>query len=125
MWRIAIFRTKRAASFTLTGPVRLRFQSVELKLIVPSPDGALRSEPDASLTKAVIRGHAWWHRRLSGHAQSIADIAATEGINDRCIRRLMGLAFLAPDIIERILDGQQPVERAIPRGANASLMRTP
>jgi DNA invertase Pin-like site-specific DNA recombinase len=99
-----------AASFTITIPVRLRFRGVELKLIVPTAEGAHCAQPDASLIKAVIRGHAWWHRRLSGDAQSIADIAATEGINDRYIRRLMGLAFLAPDIIERILDGQQPVE---------------
>ena len=37
-------------------------------------------------------------------------VAEAEGISDRYVGALMPLAFLAPDIVARILAGTQPVE---------------
>lgn len=42
--------------------------------------------------------------------KSIASIAKEEGVGSRHIRIRIKLAFLAPDIIKRILAGDQPVE---------------
>tara|TARA_B100000315_G_C14240686_1_gene435206 strand:+ start:400 stop:621 length:222 start_codon:yes stop_codon:yes gene_type:complete len=39
---------------------------------------------------------------------SVADLAEKEGCTERYIRKLIRLAFLAPDIIEAILRGIQP-----------------
>jgi hypothetical protein len=37
-------------------------------------------------------------------------LANREGISRRYIRRLVGLAFLSPELVEAILQGRQPVE---------------
>jgi hypothetical protein len=36
-------------------------------------------------------------------------LARREGINRRYIRRLVGLAFLSPDLVEASLHGRQPI----------------
>jgi hypothetical protein len=36
-------------------------------------------------------------------------LAKRDGITRRYIRRLVGLAFLSPDLVETILQGRQPV----------------
>jgi site-specific DNA recombinase len=45
-----------------------------------------------------------------GRAQSVTEIAGREGIADRYVRRVMRLAFLAPEIVEAIAAGSQPPE---------------
>ena len=37
-------------------------------------------------------------------------LAKRDGISRRYIRRLIGLAFLSPQLVEAILQGRQPVE---------------
>ena len=44
----------------------------------------------------------------SGRAKSINDLAEQEGVTDACVCRLLPLTYLAPDILEAILDGRQP-----------------
>ena len=43
-----------------------------------------------------------------GRLQSLAEIAAREGLAVRYVGRLIRLAFLAPDIVESIVEGRQP-----------------
>jgi len=58
--------------------------------------------------KAVSRAHRWFAEISSGKTPSLARIAARESIAVRYVSRLIRLAFLAPDIIESIVDGRQP-----------------
>jgi hypothetical protein len=44
----------------------------------------------------------------SGRAWSITDLAAQEGVTVAYVCRLLPLIYLAPDIVEAILDGRQP-----------------
>ena len=44
-----------------------------------------------------------------GRARSLQELAKREGISRRYIRRLIGLAFVSPELIEAILQGRQPV----------------
>lgn len=45
-----------------------------------------------------------WRRRLeSGEVATIQDIAAAEKISDRFVSRIIRLAYLAPDVLERLL----------------------
>jgi site-specific DNA recombinase len=41
---------------------------------------------------------------------SLQTLAKRDGITRRYIRRLVGLAFLGPELVEAILQGRQPVE---------------
>ena len=63
---------------------------------------------DLSLLKAVARAHRWFDEISTGKARSVAAIAAREGLSVRYVGRLIRLAFLAPDIVESIVEGRQP-----------------
>ena len=65
---------------------------------------------DPALVKAVVRGRQWFEDLARGRAESIAEICETEGVSARFVGRLIPLAFLAPDIVARILSGTQPVD---------------
>lgn len=60
--------------------------------------------------KAVVRGRRWFEDPASGRAHSHAEITRAEGVTRRYVGRLLPLAFLAPDIVTRILSGRQPVD---------------
>ena len=52
---------------------------------------------------------------MSGQSSSIQTIAEAEGVTPRYVGRILRLAFLAPDIVEAILDGSQPGELELER----------
>ena len=58
--------------------------------------------------KAVARAHSWFDELSTGKSKSLAAIAAREGLAVRYVGRLIRLAFLAPDIVESIVEGRQP-----------------
>ncbi len=49
-------------------------------------------------------------RFVTSPASSIAEIAKREGTSRPHASRLLTLAFLAPDLVEAILEGKQPPE---------------
>jgi hypothetical protein len=87
-----------------------------IRLIVPgesSRDGM--AHPNAALIKAVARAHVWYERLLSGEATSLRAIAREHGVMPRYVRRILRCAFLAPDLVEAILQGRQPPELTLDR----------
>ncbi len=52
---------------------------------------------------------------VTGGAPSTSAIAKEEGVTERYVSRIMRLAFLAPDIVEAILDGYQPADLELER----------
>ncbi len=60
--------------------------------------------------KAVVRGRHWFEDLASVRAGSIAEIGEAEGVSACYVGHLIPLAFLAPDIVARILSGAQPVD---------------
>jgi len=87
---------------TLTGEFTLRRRGVEARLIL----GDSSSGIDATLLKNVAQGWAWFEEIKAGVSmQAIADRA---GMKQRRIAHLVDLAFLAPDIVQAIVDGRQP-----------------
>ena len=53
----------------------------------------------------VLLARSWFAQLLSGKRSSIGDVARKTGIDRTYISRLITLAFLAPDIVERIVSG--------------------
>ena len=108
--------TMRRAALTETGadpislsvPVRFRRRGVEMKLVI-ADNTARPARLDPALIKSVARGHLWFDDVASGRAASLQAIAEREGVTEGYVRRLIRLAFLAPGIVEAILDGRQPV----------------
>jgi hypothetical protein len=94
----------------VTVPARLKRRGFELKLAIESPGTTSVPGPDPTLIKAIVRGHEWWKRWSSGEVGTLNDLAKAESMTNRYLRRVLQLAFLAPDIKQAILDGRQPVE---------------
>ena len=78
-------------------------------VLEPEGGGLHRSDVDPVLTRAIVRGRLWFDRLVQGQAQSISEIAEAEGVTRHYVSRLIPLAFLAPDIVETIFSGTQPV----------------
>jgi hypothetical protein len=79
------------------------------KVIVAPPgcdDWAPPPEVDSALVKALARAHRWQRMLESGEYGTIADLADAERISRSYVCRVLRLTLLAPDIVERILDGR-------------------
>ena len=71
---------------------------------------ALRPRIDNTMVKAIARAHRWKRLMESGRFVSVTELAEAEKINQSYLCRVLRLTLLAPDIVEAILDGRQPVE---------------
>jgi hypothetical protein len=61
---------------------------------------------DRALVKALARAHRWQRMLESGEYGTLAELAAAERISRSYVSRILRLTLLAPDIVERILDGR-------------------
>jgi hypothetical protein len=61
--------------------------------------------PDPVITKAVARAHRWFEELTTGAANSMAELAARENLTDNYISNLIHLAWLSPQQIELVLQG--------------------
>ncbi|MGA7863102.1 MAG: recombinase family protein, partial [Stellaceae bacterium] len=94
----------------LTAAVAFKHRGIETRLVLPGlaqQDRSSRCDP--ALIKAIARGRAWFEELATGRARSLQELAKRDGISRRYIRRLIGLAFLSPELIGAILQGRQPV----------------
>ena len=82
------------------------------KLVV-TPDGAswaLRPRVDNAMVKALARAFRWRKMLDTGVHATIDDLARAKGLAPSYVSRVLRLTLLAPDIVEAILDGEQPAE---------------
>jgi site-specific DNA recombinase len=88
---------------------RLRRCGGEMRLVFP-PDhlGHTTSQPTSSLLKALARGRTWHEWIVAGEVSGQTAISQRLGLNERYVSRVLECAFLAPDIVESILNGHQP-----------------
>ena len=92
----------------LSVPLALKRQGNEAKLII----GEQVNEPilvDEALINTISNAHRWMQQLQSGAASTVIEIAKAEALDDGEISRVLPLAFLAPDIVESIFDGRQPL----------------
>jgi hypothetical protein len=82
------------------------------KVIVASDGGdawpLARPSPDEALIRAVVRAHRWKRLLEQKKYRCVSELAEAEGLTRSFVNRLLRLTLLAPDIVEAILDGQQP-----------------
>ena len=81
----------------------------EVHLVV-APNSSLSVRyPRPALIKAVARGRAWYEKLLDGKVVDIKSLVGETGLTPHYVRNVFACAFLAPDIVEAILEGRQPL----------------
>lgn len=90
-------------------PVTFKRRGVETKIVIAGEENAV-STPDPALINAVTSAHRWFADLKTGKAQSIKHLAESVGVDKGDVSRILPLAFLAPDIVEAILDGRHPID---------------
>jgi len=83
------------------------------KLIFEDQNG---KTADAVVVKAIARASIWFEQLATGKSRSMAEIAVRENITDNYVSNLIHLAWLSPDIVGRVLDGD-PEATALARAA--------
>lgn len=94
---------------TLDLQFTLRRRGVEAKLKIGN-GAAEKAQPDPKLIGIIARGISWFEQLASGQAQTVREIAQHEKVDQGDVSRMIGFAFLAPDIVEAIIQGRQPIE---------------
>lgn len=87
----------------MTAPFQHRKRGVETKLVIAG-DARPRDE---KLFRNIARAHKYLAAIKNG--QTFSEIAEAEGISKRRMQHLIEFAFIAPDIVRRVYEGQQPV----------------
>ena len=80
------------------------------------------SVQDPHILRAL--GRAWsWRRKLeTGEAATIQDIAKAEKVSDRFVGPMMRLAYLSPDVLERLLLWREPPSATITQMIDATYL---
>jgi DNA invertase Pin-like site-specific DNA recombinase len=71
------------------------------------------TEPDEALLRAIARAKRWEMQLAVGERTSADDIAAAEGLQSRYVEKILRLAWMAPDLVEGLLDGRRLREVAL------------
>ena len=77
------------------------------RLVVEGEAPRASGASDEPLIRAIACGRAWFEELASGRAASLGEIAERVGVTDRYVGRIVDLAFLAPDVVEAMLAGEQ------------------
>ena len=81
------------------------------RVVVEGASG--ETTPNEALVRAIACGRAWFEELASGRASSFGEIAALIGVTDRYVSRIVDLAFLAPDVVEAMLGGEQSATMSV------------
>ena len=90
-------------------PFQMSRRGNEVRLVIADQGNrAIDTAVDQALLKAISRGRKWFEDLTSGRVGSLLELAKAERVTDRYVGQLIPLAFLAPDIVARILSGNLP-----------------
>jgi DNA invertase Pin-like site-specific DNA recombinase len=89
-----------------TKPMRMQRRNNEMRLVLDG-DGS-DTAIDSLLVKGIAQAHVWAEELFTGQADSLVELAEKHKVSEGYLKRLMPLAFLAPDIVTSILAGKQP-----------------
>ena len=81
-------------------------------MVIDGTDPFATAKPNARLVKLLLRARRFNAALTQGEGIAFAALAQREGVSRSYFTRLVRLSYLAPDITQAILDGQQnPTER--------------
>jgi hypothetical protein len=95
---------------TLIVRIPMKFQRRGGRKRIVAPDGSAivptsKPRPDSTLVKALARAWRWQRMLDEGWFASVRELAEAERVSLSYVSRMLRLTLLAPDIVERLLDG--------------------
>lgn len=90
-------------------PLTIRQRNGRPKILPPSnvADQQVRAQ-DPHILKALGRAWAWRRRLESGELTTAGDLAKLEGVTERFVSRTVRLAYLSPEVLERLVVRREP-----------------
>jgi hypothetical protein len=81
----------------------------EMRLIIPGCAAiGQQRQTLPSLVKAISRASDWVRRMESGECKNQRALAKATGLEPRYINSILRIGFLAPEIVEALIEGDQP-----------------
>jgi len=93
--------------FEIRATIKLRRRGVETKLVMQAPSQS--PEPDTKLIAVLANAVTWVDDLAHGRAASVRDLAQRHERDPGEVSRTLPLAFLAPRIVEAVVEGRQPL----------------
>lgn len=81
----------------------------EVRLVIGDAKDASQNI-DKRLVREIVQARCWFEELKAGRAKGIADLARKFRCSAAHVSRRISLAFMAPDIVEKIIFGSQPLE---------------
>lgn len=101
--------TKANDNFRVFIPLTARRRNGRPKILPAEPGSHLQTlSQDPHILRALGRAWAWRRKLESGESTTIHDIAKAEKVTDRFVSRIMRLAYLSPDVLERLVISRDP-----------------
>jgi hypothetical protein len=85
------------------------------EIIVPGGHDSPPRRVNHALILAIARAKSWTRDLRSGRFADTIEIARQFQLNDAYVRRLLRFAYLAPGIVEAIIEGRQPRSMTVKR----------
>jgi hypothetical protein len=102
--------------FILSAEVTLKRSGIEAKLIYPEGTPAsAHSRSVKALQRALFKSLEWNQAMITGEVATFEELIRRDDLNPRQTHRLRQLAFLAPEIIDRIASGDIPEKLTLER----------
>jgi hypothetical protein len=92
-------------------PLQIRRRRGRREIIVPigvDAGTAVPVQTNRGLALTIARAHRWRELLEGGQYPTIRALAASSGVDNSYVARMLRLTLLAPDLIEAILGGTEP-----------------
>jgi hypothetical protein len=91
-------------------PLAIRRRNGRPRILPPEDVAAQQARAqDPHILKALGRAWAWRRKLESGEMATVGDIAKAEKVSDRFVSRTMRLAYLSPEVLERLVVRREPL----------------
>jgi len=97
------------ATVDIRVPMEFKTRSGRKEIILP-PDAATTADvgPRSPLVVALAQAYRWQRMIDSGEVPGVEAIAMRCGVDRTYVSRILGLAALAPELVEKIVKGNEP-----------------
>ena len=88
-----------------TTPMQMRRRGCEMRLVIGGSTAA-NTHYDSTLVKSIARAHVWFQELTSGKTKSLLELAERHNVSDSYVKKIIPLAFIAPDIVTKLISGK-------------------